>query len=263
LADKGRLRGKRALVTGSTQGLGEAIARRFVAEGARVVITGRHVARGRAVARSLGHGTTFIRADLGNPVAVKRLGAATIRNLGGLDVLVNSAALPERSTLASMTVAHFEELFRINVLAPLLLSQAALPSLSSRSGAIINIGSVNAYVGAENLLVYAATKGAMMTISRNLSASLREARVRVHCLNVGWMDSDGERALQLKLGRPRDFLDEMGRLAPTGRLIKPAEVAGICVALATDEGAVFSGAVIDLEQAPVGVWTRAKVKKHS
>jgi len=258
-----RLRGLKALVTGSTQGLGEAIARRFVAEGARVVITGRHAGRGRAVAKALGHGTVFLRADLSRPAAVRRLGLDAVRRLGGLDLLVNSAALPERSTLESFTVAHFEELFRVNLLAPLLLSQAALNSLAARSGAIINIGSVNAYIGAENLLVYAATKGALMTVSRNLSASLRERRVRVHCLNVGWMDSDGERALQTKLGRPKDFLDEMGRLAPTGRLIKPAEVAGICVALATAEGAVFSGSVIDLEQAPVGIWTRAKVKRHS
>src|SRR6185503_4098292 len=102
-----------------------------------------------------------------------------------------------------------------------------------------------------------------MTASRNLSAALRDARVRVHCLNVGWMDSDGERVIQSRLGRPKHFLDEMGRMAPTGRLIRPAEVAGICVALATDEAAVFSGAVIDLEQAPVGVWTRTAFAKHA
>ncbi len=255
MSTKGALEGKTALITGSTQGLGAGIARRFAAEGARVVVTGRDRARGAAVAASLGAGSSFIAADLSRPDEVKRLAAEALAALGGnLDILVNSAALPERSNLETFSIEHFERLFRINVLAPLLLAQGCVKALAKNTGAIINVGSVNAYIGAPNLLVYAATKGALMTATKNLAASLRHARVRVHQLNIGWMDSDGERKIQAELGNPPDYLDEAAKRSPSGRLITPADVAEVCVHLARPETSIFSGSVIDLDQAPVGVW---------
>lgn len=252
----GRLVGRKALVTGATQGLGAAVARRFAAEGAAVAVVGRSEERGKAVAADLGAGARFVRADLADPAAAKRAAADALAGLGGLDILVNSAALPERSTLESFTVDHFDRLFRLNVLAPLLLVQATREALAARGGVVINVGSVNAYMGAPTLLVYSASKGAMMTASRNLAAALRFDRIRVHSLNIGWMDTEGERTIQAAEGRPPDFLDEAGRRSPMGRLIKPEEVAGACAWLASDEAAIFSGAVIDLDQFPVGAWGR-------
>jgi len=248
------LAGKRALVTGSTQGLGAGIARRFAAEGARVVVTGRNRERGAAVARSLGPGSVFIPADLSRPDEVRRLAAKALARLGGMDILVNSAALPERSDLSSFTVEHFDKLLHTNLLAPLLLVQACAKALAEHTGVVINIGSVNAYTGQGDLLVYSATKGALMTASKNLASALRHDRVRVHVLNAGWMDTEGERRIQAGLGQPADFLDEVGRHLPMGRLIRPAEVAEVCLLLARDETTVFSGAVIDLEQFPAGSW---------
>ncbi len=248
-----RLEGKGALVTGSTQGLGAAIARAFAREGARVVVTGLPPEKGREVAASLGHGAVFVPGNLADAEETREIARQALRACGEIDVLVNNAANVERSTLEDFTPELFDRQFHINVRAPLLLAQELLGSLRRRRGAIINIGSINAHVGWPNLLVYSATKAALMAASRNLANALKYARVRVHCLNPGWMDTEGERAMMAKLGHPPDFLEREGERLPMGRLLKPEEVAELVVHLAGDRAAAFSGIVADLEQYPIGV----------
>ena len=106
-------------------------------------------------------------------------------------------------------------------------------------------------MGGQELLVYSATKGALMTASRNLANALKHERVRVFCLNIGWTDTDGERVVQRDLGMPDDYLDQVAAKRPIGRLLVPDDIASVCVFLATEETYAFSGAVIDLEQQPV------------
>ena len=248
----GLLSGKVALVTGSTQGLGAAIARLFNKEGARVVLSGRSRAKGEALAKQLGAAALYVPADLERVDDCTRLAAAALENFGGVDVLVNSAALTARSTLESFTPELFDRQFHINLRAPLLLAQSLLPSLRERRGCIFNVGSVNAYMGWPDLLVYSACKGALMTASRNLANSLKYARVRVFCLNLGWIDTEGERTMMTSLGHDAGFLDRAGRTFPEGRIIQPEEVAEVCLLLASKKAGVFSGSVIDLEQFPIG-----------
>lgn len=251
------LSGKVALVTGGTQGLGAAIARRFAESGAKVTFTGRSEEKGASrlsELRSLGYDVDFVAGDLADEAFCRAAVDAALERYGRLDVLVNSAADTRRSTLRTMTPEFFEYQFTLNVRAPLLLAQRALDALRQDHGAIINIGSVNAHIGGSDLLVYSATKGALMTASRNLASALRNERVRVYCLNVGWMDSDGERALQTSLGKPEDYLDVEGAKRPLGRLITPDDVAAFCTFLASPEARAFSGAVIELEQTPVNGW---------
>jgi NAD(P)-dependent dehydrogenase (short-subunit alcohol dehydrogenase family) len=107
-------------------------------------------------------------------------------------------------------------------------------------------------MGEPKLLVYAATKGALQTASRNLAHYLKFDRVRVYCLNVGWMDSEGERSMMKRLGHPADFIAKEGKAWPLGRILKPSEVAEVAVFLASDKAAAFSGQVIELEQFPTG-----------
>ncbi len=248
----GRLAGKVAVVTGSTQGLGAAIARRFVKEGATVMLCGRSRAKGEAVARELGDAALYHEADLARVEGCKRLIEASLAAFGGVDILVNSAADTNRSTLADFTPEQFDRQLHLNLRAPLLLAQAALPSLTERRGVVINIGSINSYIGEPKLLVYSASKGALETASRNLASALKYTRVRVYCLNVGWMDSDGERAIMAKLGHPADFLDTTGKRWPIGRLLAPEDVAQACLFFASEEALAFSGTVVELEQFPVG-----------
>ena len=246
------LDGKVALITGSTQGLGAAIARRFVAEGGQVVISGRTREHGEAIAAELGAAAIYHRTDLAKVDDCRAVVQAALRAFGGIDVVVNSAATTARSTLENFTPELFDRQFAINVRGPLLVIQSALASLRERGGTVINIGSVNAYLGGSNLLVYSATKGALMTASRNMANALLSPRVRVFCLNVGWMDSDGERAVLAEEGLPPDFIEREGKKMPIGRLLAPAEVAEVCFFLASPRSQAFSGAVIDLEQFPLG-----------
>src|SRR6185436_9445315 len=146
----------------------------------------------------------------------------------------------------------FDRQVAVNLRAPLLLAQHAMRSLRSRQGVVINIGSVNAFMGEPRLLVYSATKGALQTASRNLANSLKFDRVRVYCLNLGWVDTEGERAILAKLGHPPDFIDKQGTRWPLERPLKPQEVAEVCLFLASDKAAPFSGTVIELEQFPTG-----------
>ena len=252
MSSPGPLAGKTALVTGSCIGLGAAIATRLAADGARVVVTGYPVERGKALAAALPHGALFLPADLRNAAETSALARKAVELCGGLDILVNNAAVSDRAGLEQITPELFDTQFHIIVRAPILLAQAALPSLRERKGVVVNIASVNAAVGWPDLLVYSAAKGALVTASKNLANALQHARVRVYCLNPGWIDTEGERALMAKLGHPSDFLDREGKKFPLGRLMKPEEVADVVAFFASERAAAFSGAVVELEQFPLG-----------
>lgn len=246
------LAGKVAVVTGSTQGLGAAIATRYVGEGAKVILSGRSAKNGAAIAKKLGKNAIYQETDLARVEDCKRLIDVALKTFGGVDVLVNCAADTSRSTVDNFTPEFFDRQIAINLRAPLLLAQYAVASLRKRQGVIINIGSVNAFMGEPRLLVYASTKGALQTASRNLAHFLKFDRVRVYCLNVGWMDSEGERTMMKRLGHPDDFIDREGKRWPLGRILKPSEIAEFCLFLASQKAAAFSGQVIELEQFPTG-----------
>ena len=246
------LAGKVAVVTGSTQGLGAAIATLYVKEGAKVVLTGRSAADGKAVAKRLGRNAIFEETDLVRVDDCRRLIDVAIKRFGKVDILVNNAVDATRATVDDVTPEIFDGIFALNLRAPLLLAHHAIKSLRKGRGVIINIGSINAFMGEPRLLVYAASKGALQTASRNLANYLKFDRVRVYCVNCGWMDTEGERAMMKHLGHPADFIDRAGKGWPLGRILKPSEVAEVALFLASERAAPFSGQVIELEQFPTG-----------
>ena len=246
------LAGKVAVVTGSTQGLGAAIATLYVKEGAKVVLTGRSAADGKAVAKRLGRNAIFEETDLVRVDDCRRLIDVAIKRFGKVDILVNNAVDATRATVDDVTPEIFDGIFALNLRAPLLLAHHAIKSLRKGRGVIINIGSINAFMGEPRLLVYAASKGALVTASRNLANYLKFDRVRVYCVNCGWMDTEGERAMMKHLGHPADFIDRAGKGWPLGRILKPSEVAEVALFLASERAAPFSGQVIELEQFPTG-----------
>jgi len=246
------LAGKVAVVTGSTQGLGAAIATLYVKEGAKVVLTGRSAADGKAMAKRLGRNAIFEETDLVRVDDCRRLIDVALKRFGKVDILVNNAVDATRTTVDDVTPEIFDGIFALNLRAPLLLAHHAIKSLRKGRGVIINIGSINAFMGEPRLLVYAASKGALVTASRSLANYLKFDRVRVYCVNCGWMDTEGERAMMKRLGHPPDFIDRAGKGWPLGRILKPSEVAEVVLFLASERAAPFSGQVIELEQFPTG-----------
>ena len=253
----GRLTDKVVIVTGSGTGIGRAIAIRAAAEGAAVVINDRladlvppAVAAVKAAmpgARAVGH-VDDLTAD-GCP---EQLVQVAVDSFGRLDAIVNNAAVITNGDIHTTDAAAFERTLAVNTLAPLRLIQAALPQLRETEGSVLNIGSVNAWCGEPNLLPYAISKGALMTLTRNLGDVLfREEGVRVNQINPGWVLTENEAARKQADGLAPDWPSHLPReFCPTGRLIKPEEIAAAAVYWLADESGPMSGQVVDLEQHP-------------
>jgi NAD(P)-dependent dehydrogenase (short-subunit alcohol dehydrogenase family) len=246
-----QLKDKAIIITGSTTGIGEATARRCLREGAKVLIHGRDRERAEAIAKEF-PGQTAIHTDvLDDPESPRRIVEVAVRAFGKLDAVVNNAAWVMRSDIYNTDAATFDRVMAINVRAPMLLIQAALPHLKQSNGVVLNIGSMNAYSGEGNLLAYSVSKGAMMTLTRNLADYLIHDQVRVFQFNVGWVLTANEYQYKLKDGLPTDWPENVEPIfAPSGRLIKPEEIAGAAIFWLSDESRPFSGSVIDLEQYP-------------
>lgn len=247
-----RLKDKVILVTGSTTGIGRAVAVRCVEEGAKVVVHGRDRTRGKQVASSLGDRAVLVVEDLTDPAAPQRIVHAALAAFGRLDAIVNNAAFVVRSDIHSTTVELFDRVMATNVRAPLLLIQAALKALEEARGCVVNIGSLNGYCGQENLLPYSISKGALLTLSKNLGDTLhRHHGVRVNHVNVGWVLTENEYRYKMEDGVDPDWPEKLTKMvAPCGRLLTPEEVARMLVFWISDESWPISGSVVDLEQFP-------------
>jgi len=248
-----RLKDKVVIVTGSTSGIGEAIARRCVDEGARVLVHGLEPDLGEAVVSALGGAAALHVDDLEDPESAPRVVEAALAAFGRIDALVNNAARVERGTLETTDAEAFDRVIAVNTRAPLLLIRAALPELERRRGAVLNIGSVNAYCGEPTFVAYSASKGALMTLTRNLGDTLhRERGVRVNQINPEWVLTEGEKRVQERQGNPPDWHEKIPpEFAPSGRLIQPEEIAAAAVYWIGDESRPISGSVVDLGQFPV------------
>ena len=250
--------GRVALVTGSATGIGEAIARRLGREGTAVVVHGQPSEQKAAesIARKItetGPGRAVpLCADLASGAECARLVEEAAQKVGRLDMLVNNAAAIVRSDLETTTEALFDSVMAVNVRAPLLLIQAALPHFRSiGAGAVLNIGSVNGYCGEKNQLAYSISKGALMTLSRNLSDAHGPEKIRVNHFNLGWVLTPNEYALKMREGLPADWPVRVpAEFAPGGRLLSPEEIAEFALPFLSPHS-VVSGAVVDLNQYPI------------
>jgi NAD(P)-dependent dehydrogenase (short-subunit alcohol dehydrogenase family) len=244
-----RLKDKVILVTGSTTGIGEGMARIFAREGARVMIHGTREEAARRLAAEIGEKASFVIGPLDDPQVPARLIAATIARFGRIDGLVNNAAATTRGNLA----AEFDRLIGINVKAPFLLIQAALPHFRKQGGGrVLNIGSINSYCGEPNLFAYSISKGALTTLTRNLADAYGAEGLRVNQLNVGWTLTPNEYDLKKKEGLPDDWPTKLPKVfAPSGRLLSPEDVAWAALYFLSDEAPLVNGCILDFEQYPV------------
>ncbi|MDB6169823.1 MAG: hypothetical protein JWM88_2687 [Verrucomicrobia bacterium] len=243
------LEGKVVIVTGSTTGIGRAIAERCIAEGARVLVHGRNEKEGSAVVAALGKQAVLHLDDLADPESARRIVRAAITAFGRIDCLVNNAAIVPRTTIHTATAESFDQTLAVNVRAPLLLIQAAFPQLKAREGSVLNIGSINAHSGEPTFLDYSISKGALQTLSRNLANAHGRDKVRFTHFNVGWVLTENEYRKQVSEGQPRDWPENVPpTYAPSGRLIAPATIAAAAVYWLSDESKPITGTVLELEQ---------------
>jgi len=248
-----RLKDKIIIVTGSTTGIGKAIAKRCVAEGAKVVIHGLEQELGEAVVKEIGSDkATLLIDDLSNEGAAQHLVDFTMKTYGRLNAIVNNAAMIPSSDIHSTDMNFFRKVLEVNTIAPFALIKSALPFLSESHGCVLNIGSVNAYSGEPNLLPYSVSKGALMTMTRNLGDTLhRENGVRVNQINPGWVLTEREIQRKREQGLPDDWYKQIPSVfAPAGRILFPEEIAAAAVYWLADESGPISGQVVDLEQHP-------------
>jgi NAD(P)-dependent dehydrogenase (short-subunit alcohol dehydrogenase family) len=247
-----RLKDKVVLVTGSTTGIGEAIAKRVLAEGGFAMFHGRNAVRGRAMVKEASERARFVEADLGDPAGPEKVIDATVKAFGKLDGIVNNAASTTRSDLAKTDAAFFDKMMATNVRAPLLLIRAAYPHLKRSEGSVLNIGSINGYTGESNLLAYSVSKGALMTLSRNLADALCYEKIRVNHFNVGWVLTPNEIKTKIADGLPPDWYEHVEpQYAPSGKIMSPETIATAAVYWLSDESRPISGSVVELEQYPM------------
>jgi NAD(P)-dependent dehydrogenase (short-subunit alcohol dehydrogenase family) len=248
-----RLKDKVILVTGSTTGIGEGMVRVFTREGAKVMIHGRRQGAAQALAAELGENASFCIGSLEDPNVPSRLIAETVSRFGRIDGLVNNAAAITRGSIENTDAELFDRTVAIDLKAPFLLIQAALPHFQrQRTGRVLNIGSINAYCGERNMLIYSICKGGLMTMTRNLADAHGSQGIRVNQLNVGWTLTPNEFALKRSEGLPEDWPARVSsQFAPAGRLLSPEDIAWAAVYFLSDEAALLNGAILDVEQFPV------------
>lgn len=236
-----RLDGKVAVITGSSKGLGAAIARRFGAEGASVVV---NYSSSEAAANDVvgdivraGGKAIAVKADMREPAEVEQLFAEADRAYGRVDVLVNNAGLYDFQPLESISIELFRRHMELNVFGYLLAVKEAVKYMPD-GGSIVNMGSTVTIFGAANSSVYSASKGAIDALTRSLSTELGPRRIRVNAIKAGVVDTEG---LQAGGFLQTDFGPTIISQTPLGRVGVPDDIAPATVYLASDESSWTTG----------------------
>jgi len=248
------LRDKRIIITGASSGIGWAIARAVHDAGAYILLHGFEEEAAQACAERLGSRAVWIGGDLRNVSRLEKLVPAVVDAFGGLDGLVNNAAVMTRDDLTTTNAGIHDDIMAINCRAPMLLTREAVKQFRRQNsgGAIVNIGSINAHCGQSNILSYSMAKGAMQTMTRNLGDSLGPEKIRVNQLNVGWTYTENEDRLQRSEGRSGGWLEEIPQVfAPSGSLLMPDDIAPHAVFWLSDASAPVNGQVYEVEQYPL------------
>ncbi len=253
----GRLDERVVLVSGGTQGIGLAIARLALREGAAVVVTGRRAELGERAARALSDlgDARFVACDVADVDACRAAVDATVQAHGRVDGLVNAAGFTERGSLLDTTPEMFEQHVAVNLRGPFFLMQAAVGDMVRRGapGTVVNVLTMSAHGGQPYLAPYAATKAGLAALTRNAAYAHRFDRVRVNGVNIGWTDSDGEDVIQRRFhDAGDDWRERAAERLPAGRLASPEDAASIVVLLLSDESGVVTGSVMDWDQTVPG-----------
>lgn len=256
-----RLDNKILIITGGTQGIGEATALYAAENGAAgIIICGRQEEKGAAVAaavQKLGCECEYVRADLSVVEDCRNVVKRCDERFGRVDGLANIAADTRRMDFDDCTPEFWDYQYALNVRGPFLLMQDSVRIMKREKipGSIVNISSVASFCGLPTLAAYSSTKGAINALTKNTANSLRQFRIRVNAITLGWTDTPGEHHIQTKEdGRPENWLEIAEKISPWGRIIKCDETARLVGYLLSDESGIMSGSLVDLAHAVVGVF---------
>ena len=249
MSDPFRLDGKVALITGGASGIGEATARVFSKAGAQVLIVDIDQTRAEAVAASLPQAKAF-GCDITDPSSVEKL----FRSIPDLDILFNCAGIGLVGNIEETDSADFARLFLVNVTGTFLMTKAAIPLLKKVRGSVLNMGSVAGVVGVKRRFAYCATKGAVISMTKQLCVDYPK-EIRANCIAPGTVDSPFvEGYLQKYHSHEKDKIRiELNERQPMGRLGQPEEIANLALYICSPAADFMSGSVIAID----GGWTAA------
>lgn len=241
-----RLKGKRALITGGSSGIGLETARQFIAEGARVAITARDSKGFEQARQELGDRAIYIVSDAADATSQKQLASKIQEEFGGLDVLFINAGVADLRPIEQWDESGFDRCFHINVRGPFFLIQALQPHFANPASIVLN-ASINADIGMPNTSVYGASKAALLSLTRTLSAELIARGIRVNAVSPGPIATPLYNKLGFSAADLKTVSEALQNQVPAKRFGKPAEIASAVVFLASDESAFTVGSELIID----------------
>ncbi len=244
----GRLDKKRIIITGGVNNIGKEAVRRFVAEGAKVVIGDINEAAGRAAVAELGPSTHFVKVDVTDEASVHQLIESAVAWLGGLDVLCQNAGLQHSGAVTEFDAKRWDAIFAVNTRAHFFGAKHAIPHLrKSGRGSIINTASLAGKRGGPGMTAYSASKGAVIAFGTALAMELARDNIRVNTICPGWVDTPfNQPAIDFMGGRTQQE-KVVKQIVPLGRQAIPSEIAPLFVYLASDESSYMTAQAITID----------------
>jgi len=246
------------IVTGGTQGLGKEIALNLAEKGAcGVVICGRNREKGEKVVIELearGAEAVYVPADLSREEDCRRVVAVCDKRFGRVNGLVNAAGTTDRGTIEDTSVDLWDRMLAVNARAPFLLIQESVKIMKrmGEGGSIVNIISDQYHGGYPFLTAYAASKGALASLTKNTANALNYDRIRVNGICIGWMYTPHEHLVQMQMGKSVNWLEEEEPKQPFRRILRPGDVSAMALFLLGSQGEMITGSLIDLNQHVIG-----------
>ena len=237
----GRLAGRRVIITGAARGIGAAIATTYAAEGARLALLDREADQCAATAAALG--ALSLPVDLADPASTRAATSEAIAQLGGIDILVNNAGVLHMAPLLEISVDDWDRTFDINVRAMLLTTQVAATAMiaAGTAGVIVNMASMGGKLGSPNQAHYAASKAAVISLTRVSAIELGVHGIRVNCICPGYVLTEMGAAT-----RTPEMVAKWSAMSPLGRCAEPSEVADMALFLASDQAKYCTGQAMNV-----------------